>query len=81
MIGSFFGAAILGTLQKIIWFSGLQESYWQDMASGVMLGLFIVLQSVVLSVRSKGTVSLTSWLKSAKSKPGNKTDTRKNVKA
>lgn len=81
VIGSFFGAAILGTLQKIIWFSGLQESYWQDMASGVMLGLFIVLQSVVLSVRSKGTVSLTSWLKSAKSKPGNKTDTRKNVKA
>ena len=81
VIGSFFGAMILGTLQKIIWFSGLQESYWQDMASGVMLGLFIVLQSVVLSVRSKGTVSLTSWLKSAKSKPGNKTDTRKNVKA
>ena len=81
VIGSFFGAAILGTLQKIIWFSGLQESYWQDMASGVMLGLFIVLQSVVLSVRSKGTVSLTSWLKSARSKPGNKTDTRKNVKA
>ncbi len=81
VIGSFFGAAILGTLQKIIWFSGLQESYWQDMASGVMLGLFIVLQSVVLSVRSKGTVSLTSWLKSAKSKPGNKTDTGENVKA
>ncbi len=81
VIGSFFGAAILGTLQKIIWFSGLQESYWQDMASGVMLGLFIVLQSVVLSVRSKGTVSLTSWLKSAKSKPGNKTDTGENIKA
>ena len=81
VIGSFFGAAILGTLQKIIWFSGLQESYWQDMASGVMLGLFIVLQSVVLSVRSKGTVSLTSWMKSAKSKPGNKTDTGENIKA
>ena len=81
VIGSFFGAAILGTLQKIIWFSGLQESYWQDMASGVMLGLFIVLQSVVLSVRSKGTVSLKSWLKSAKNKPGNKTDTGENVKA
>ena len=70
MIGSFFGAAILGTLQKIIWFSGLQEAYWQDMASGVMLGLFIVLQSVVLSVRSKGKISLPPLIKSAKSKPG-----------
>ncbi len=53
VIGSFFGAMILGTLQKIIWFSGLQEAYWQDMASGVMLGIFIVLQSVVLSSRDK----------------------------
>lgn len=58
VIGSFFGAMILGTLQKIIWFSGLQEAYWQDMANGVMLGIFIVMQSVVLGVRSKGKISL-----------------------
>ena len=72
VIGSFFGAAILGTLQKIIWFSGLQESYWQDMASGVMLGLFIVLQSVVLSVRSKGKIMMPSWTKIIKNKPKTK---------
>ena len=63
VIGSFFGAMILGTLQKIIWFSGLKEAYWQDMANGVMLGIFIVMQSVVLSVRGKGKMHLPEWLK------------------
>ena len=63
VIGSFFGAIILGTLQKIIWFSGLQEAYWQDMANGVMLGIFIVMQSVVLAARGKGKMHLPEWLK------------------
>ena len=63
VIGSFFGSMILGTLQKIIWFSGLKEAYWQDMANGVMLGIFIVMQSVVLSVRGKGKMHLPEWLK------------------
>ena len=58
MIGSFFGAMILGTLQKIIYFCGLKDAYWADMANGVMLGIFIILQSVILTIRGKGKISV-----------------------
>ena len=53
VIGTFFGALILATIQKIIALSPLNASWWQDMASGAMLGLFILLQSVVLSQRGR----------------------------
>ena len=53
MIGTFFGAMILATIQKIIALSPLNESWWQEMANGAMLGLFILLQSVILSNRGK----------------------------
>ena len=53
VIGTFFGALILATIQKIIGLSPLNESWWQEMASGAMLALFILLQSVVLSNRGK----------------------------
>jgi len=53
VIGSFFGVMILATIQKIIALSPLNESWWQDMASGALLGFFILLQSVVLSGREK----------------------------
>ena len=53
VIGTFFGAMILSTIQKIIALSPLNASWWQDMASGAMLGFFIILQSVVLANRAK----------------------------
>ncbi len=53
VIGTFFGTMILATIQKIIALSPLNESWWQDMASGALLGVFILLQSVVLSGREK----------------------------
>ena len=53
VIGTFFGVMILATIQKIIGLSGLNDSWWQDMASGALLGFFILLQSVVLSSREK----------------------------
>ena len=53
VIGTFFGAMILATIQKIIALSPLNASWWQEMANGAMLGFFIILQSVVLSTRSK----------------------------
>ncbi len=53
VIGTFFGTMILATIQKIIALSPLNESWWQEMANGAMLGLFIMLQSVILSDRSK----------------------------
>ena len=50
VIGTFFGVMILATIQKIIALSPLNESWWQEMASGAMLGLFIMLQSVILEI-------------------------------
>ncbi len=53
VFGTLFGTMILATIQKIIALSPLNESWWQEMANGAMLGFFIVLQSVVLSSRGK----------------------------
>ena len=53
IIGTFFGAMILATIQKIIALSPLNASWWQEMASGAMLSFFILLQSVVLMRKNK----------------------------
>ena len=66
VIGTFFGTMILATIQKIIGLSKLNDSWWQDMASGAMLGFFIILQSLVLSSRGKGKMHLPEWLKFGK---------------
>ncbi|MCR5577029.1 MAG: sugar ABC transporter permease YjfF [Oscillospiraceae bacterium] len=60
VIGTFFGTMILATIQKIIALSPLNASWWQEMANGAMLGFFIVLQSVVLSARSKSRIKQNS---------------------
>ena len=67
VIGSFFGTMILVTLKKVIKLDpAIKVSYIQEMASGAMLGLFIVLQSIVLSTRGKGKMRLPEWLKFGK---------------
>ncbi len=53
VFGTFFGTLILATIQKIIALSPLNESWWQEMASGAILGIFIILQSVILANRGK----------------------------
>ncbi len=66
VIGTFFGVLILSTIQEIIGASAVQESYWQKIASGVLLGVFIIMQSVVLSRRGRGGLKLPPWLKLTK---------------
>ncbi len=63
IFGSFFGVMILASIQEIIYLSDLQESYWQDMASGAMLGFFIMLQSVVLRLRNSTKLWPLVWRK------------------
>ncbi len=53
VVGSFCGAMILATIQKVIALSPLNASWWQEMANGAMLGFFIMLQSMVLSARRR----------------------------
>ena len=62
IIGTFFGVLILTSIQEIMAASQVQESYWQEIASGAMLALFILMQSVVLSRRGSG-FKMPSWLK------------------
>ena len=67
VFGTFFGVMILTTIQEIMAASKVQESYWQEIASGAMLALFILMQSVVLARRGK-KITLPSWLKFGKRK-------------
>ena len=53
VIGTFFGAMILATIQKIIALSPLNASWWQEMANGAMLCFFILLQSLVLMRKNR----------------------------
>ena len=62
VFGTFFGVMILTTIQEIMAASKVQESYWQEIASGAMLALFILMQSVVLARRGK-KIKLPDWLK------------------
>ena len=52
-IGTFFGTLILTTIKKIVVASGLNDPWWQSITTGGMLCFFILLQSVVLSLREK----------------------------
>jgi len=51
IIGTFFGVMSLKTIKLIVVASGLREPYWQSITTGLMLGLFIVLQSVIILYR------------------------------
>ncbi|MBO6040621.1 MAG: sugar ABC transporter permease YjfF [Oscillospiraceae bacterium] len=53
VLGTFFGVLTLSTIKSIVMTSGLRDPWWQSITTGAMLGFFIVLQSVVLSARSK----------------------------
>lgn len=51
--GTFFGVMTLATIKSIVVTSGLRDPWWQSITTGAMLCFFILLQSIVLSSRSK----------------------------
>ncbi|MBR5345703.1 MAG: sugar ABC transporter permease YjfF [Clostridia bacterium] len=58
VIGTFFGVLILATIRLIVPDVGnlpgmdwLKKPYWQDIFNGIVLCLFIVMQSILLKVR------------------------------
>ena len=53
VIGTFFGTLTLTTIKKVVVSSGLNQPYWQQISTGGMLCLFIIMQSVVLKRRQK----------------------------
>jgi ribose/xylose/arabinose/galactoside ABC-type transport system permease subunit len=65
VIGTLFGVLSLKTITNIVIASGLREPYWQSITTGLMLFFFIVLQSVVLTLRDKGgfKLKLPEWIR------------------
>ncbi len=51
--GTLVGVLTLTTIKKIVVTSGLKDPWWQSITTGGMLCFFIILQSIVLSVRAK----------------------------
>lgn len=70
VIGTFFGVMILATINSIVTTSGLSAGapWWQEITVGAMLCFFILLQSVVLSLRGKGGFKrmIPKWLQGCK---------------
>ncbi len=54
IIGTFFGVLSLSTIQNIVSSAGLDEAWWTGITVAAMLCLFLVIQSVVMSIRKKG---------------------------
>jgi len=63
VIGTLFGVLSLKTINNIVIASGLREPYWQSITTGLMLCFFILLQSIVLALRSKGGFKLPGWMR------------------
>lgn len=53
VIGSMFGVLTITLIRSIVVASGLSEPWWQSITTGAMLCFFIILQSVVVSHRSR----------------------------
>lgn len=53
VVGTFFGVLSLSTIQNIVSSVGFDEAWWTGITKAVMLCLFLVVQSVVMSVRKK----------------------------
>ncbi len=53
VLGTFFGVLSLNTIQNIVSSVGFDEAWWSGITKAVMLCLFLVVQSVVMSVRKK----------------------------
>ena len=64
VIGTLFGVMTLATINSIVTTSGLRDPWWQEITVGAMLCFFILLQSVVLTLRGKGGIRrmLPPWL-------------------
>ena len=65
VLGTLFGVMTLATINAIVTTSGLRDPWWQEITVGALLCFFIVLQSVVLTLRGKGGIRqmIPAWMK------------------
>ena len=53
IIGTLFGVLSLSTIKNIVTSLGLDEAWWTNITVGAMLCVFLIIQSVILSIRNK----------------------------
>ena len=53
IIGTFFGVLSFSTIQNIVASAGLDEAWWTGITKGVMLCLFLLIQSIVMARKKK----------------------------
>ena len=53
IIGTFFGVLSLSTIKNIVASAGFDQAWWSGITVAVMLCLFLVIQSIVLSRKSR----------------------------
>ena len=58
VVGTLFGVLTLSTIKSLVTTYGLRDPWWQRITTGAMLGFFLILQSVVLSTRSRGRIKM-----------------------
>jgi len=70
VIGTLFGMLSLKTITNIVIASGLTKPYYQSITTGLMLCFFILLQSVILAIRERGSIKLLlpEWMRTDKTK-------------
>jgi len=68
VIGTLFGMLSLKTITNIVIASGLTKPYYQSITTGLMLCFFILLQSVILAIRERGSIKLLlpEWMRTGK---------------
>jgi len=54
IIGTLFGVLSLSTIKNIVTSLGLEDAWWTNITVGVMLCVFLLIQSIILSRRSRG---------------------------
>ncbi|WP_026653080.1 ABC transporter permease [Butyrivibrio proteoclasticus] len=53
IIGTLFGVLSLSTIQNIVSLAGLDQAWWTGITIAAMLGIFLIIQSVVMAQRKK----------------------------
>jgi len=53
IIGTFFGVISLGTIKDIVTSAGFEQSWWTGITVAAMLCFFIVIQSVIIKVKTR----------------------------
>ena len=53
IVGTLFGVLSLSTIKNVVTSLGLEDAWWTNITVGVMLCIFLLVQSVILARKNK----------------------------